>query len=529
MGVRIVVEFPSEGSFLGPEPVTISGRKIVEMSEASTVSFTPRPLLKFPLVKPVAPEEPAKLNYAANVERITQYKPVTLELIEELSSDIKDHFETRLQNDFTLFVQVHKTNIVYWEHQTHHQIGQAKESESTYAGAHQCTFPNLACRHKAAADEHLFAYESESYMNRNAVGMVPTQVNNVDSAMEATIRRQGIRILNELADPETATTPKEAFKDYLERMRLQLERQEKEATDPIMQKIIRDYLSVIRNYIKFLDNPELDNMVHKMTYTYDQQPDVDGQFYKDVQSVMNDKLTFEMDEAEIKYKRVMNDETELVGVQKSDLKNCLQSLEVQTLVRDYFDTTSEEVQESDKKMAHDPKLSVKQVKTIGFSKKMRKVFDTCIEAIRGFRKDWGVAPKKLCVLFPRILKEVMKKPMPPKEKLQSIPAKPEGVVTRSMSANMRGYVNVSIDSPKVKRVARDYFSTVPEGTQQADAEKAKNKRLTVKKVGEIGFSPKMKALFDACVEAIKEFKKVKSPTKMYVFFPEIIEKLALPN
>lgn len=549
MGVRIIFDFPSEDSFLGPEPVTIPGRKISEMSETNSVSFTPLPLLEFApaLLWHGDHQASAKLNYAEKVERITQYKPVTLELIEKLSSDIKDHFETRLQNDFALFVQVYKTNIVYREHQTQHQVGQAAGSNATYAGAHECTFPNLACCHNAAADdtEHMFAYESESYMNRNATAIVPTPVNKVDTAMEATMRRQGIRILNELSNPETALTPKEAFKTYLESMRLQLERQDKETDDPITHKIIQDYLSVIRAYIKFINNQDLDNMVHKMTYSYDKQPCVDGQFYKNVQSTMNEKLSLEMDEAEIKYMRAMNDETDIVGVQKDYIKHCLQSLEVQTLVRDYFQTTSQEVWVSDKKKAHDPKLSVSKVGTVGFSEKMRRVFDTCIQAIRSFGTKSWIVPKKLNVIFPRILKEIMKEPMPPKEKLQSIPVVTNAVVTRSMTAQpqaltaaapvvqklsptMRRYVRASIDSPKVKQIAQDYFSTVPQSTQQADAKRAADKKLTVGKVNNVGFSSKMVTLFGASVDAIREdTKSTVTPKNMHVFFPKIVEQLAL--
>lgn len=402
--IRFLDDFPTAGSFLGREAVTLPGRIDSEMSLNKTVAFTPKILLKS-----------IKSALTAAVDRITTYLPVSLSLIESLSSDIKDHFETRLQNDFTLFSQVYKTNLIFSAWQTQHQVGQAEGSKSSYAAAHSCTFPNLVCKRPTEETWHMFAYESSSYMNRNATTIVPVEVNKIDTALEAGIRRIGISIINDLANGENPPTPKEAFMKYLAAMSTQLETMlVKREEDPIACKVISDYLSVVKAYSRFFSFKDMDNMVHKLTFTYQKQPQVNEQFYTDAQYQINKPLTDEMDDLQKAHERLMNDRTKLTPQMKKYLGYCFESEEAQRVVREYFSAESQATREKDLKNAHDPKLSAAESKAsaVSLSERMRNVFNTCIKVIRAFGDNKGVKPKKLCILFPRIMKDIREKPQP---------------------------------------------------------------------------------------------------------------------
>lgn len=540
--IILIPTFPSVGSFLGPEPVKIPTRKIIKVSEIQrkrvgihqremgSVGFVPRSILQFPLVPIILPETLSKVfNYSKDVEHITLYRKVDLALINELSSDIKDHFETRLQNDFSLFVQVLKTDLIFSEYQTQHQVGQAKEGEGTYIGAHCSTFPNIVCtrvtKQGAAVQNntaHMFAYKSSSYFNRNATTIVPTQVNKVDSALEPSIRPIGIAILNELSRANSTLTPKEGFMRYIADISTKLEMLKEKSDDPITHKIISDYLRVSRAYTQFLNNQE-DHILRKLCFAYKQQPTVNESFYASVQTQINEPLSSEMHTLKIEYDKIKNDETPLIGKMLDYVRFCFECKDVQDEVRDYFKTTSIEIQEADKKRAHNPILSATKGGDVGFSEKMLGVFNICLTAIQSFNDKKGIKPKKMNVLFPRILKEIMTKPIPAPEILKRIPVIQPTMITRSaakskvdeLAKTPKDYAKKMMKDEKdgkdskVKEIAKKYFSTTSIAVQQADLKKVGMLTHRSINVETIGFSPLMYDLYKASLAAVRTPKTPK--------------------
>lgn len=528
--LTIVPSFPAEGSFLGPEPVTVAARKVLELSPSKTIGFVPITNLEFKPKPIIAPEVVSKLDFSEDVEKITTFKKVDLALINELSSDIKDHFETRLQNDFVLFTQVYKTNLIFREYQTQHQVGQATGSEATYVAAHCSTFPNLVCwRLVENATAHMFAYESTSYFNRNTTTMVPTEVNKIDSALEPYIRQMGIAILNQLSPANAGLTPKEGFKGFIIAITTKLQALLKEkGDDPISHKVISDYLRVSQAYHQFLNNGQ-EHLTHKLCFAYKLQPPVTEELFISVKSQINDPVAKEMHSLKVKYDQVQNDETVLKGKMLDYFGFCFHSEEVQKVVRNYFGTTAASVQEADKKKAHDPKLSISKVAQIGFSEKMLIVFNTCIKVIQSFNDVKGIKPQKLCVLFPRILKEVMTNPVP--SVLYATPVIQPTVLTRAAAKSQIGggvkaaavksevealvnvtakkYAKMMYRAESVKKIAANYFSATSAAIQQADLKKAGLLSQKKDKYKTVGFSPLMGQLVEECLGVIRTKKAPK--------------------
>lgn len=523
----LIPVFPAEGSFLGPAPVILPARKI---SPDKTVGFTPKVNLQYKPCPVQVPDVAVKLDFSDCVENVTVYKPVDLALIDELSSDIRDHFETRLQNDFSLFVQIYKTNLVFTEYQTHHQVGQAKGSEATYAAAHCCTFPNLSCTRFGQGSAYMFAYESTSYLNRNATTIVPTEVNKIDTALEATIRQAGIQILNALAPPNTDITPKDAFKHHIFLMKSRLEVLLKEKDDdPVAQKIIFDYLRVCAAYNRFLQHQE-EHITHKLCFAFKRQPPVNEDLFRDVQSEINAPANEEMKNLQKQYERVKNDDTVLLGQKLKYVNFCLNSEEAQAVVRDYFTTVSEAEKEADNKLAHDPKLSFSTAEKIGFSAKMLNVFKTCLKVIQSFNSIKGIKPKKLHELFPRILKEVMAQPKP--QVLLPTPVIQPIVVTRAaagaqvpavqLSPTAEKYAKKMKNAAAVKALAAQYFSAASAAIREADLKQV-GLLQRKNKIEDLRFSSIMLQLVQASLQAIRTPKTAnKFPKQLDLILEDVL-------
>lgn len=549
--------FPAEGSFLG-EPPFIRDRIILKMSDwkkSQTVAFTPTRLLNLEV------SETHPKPRRERVEKITIYAPITLTLIVELSDANKDHLETRLQNDWRLFVEVYKTWLVYSMHKTLHQVGQALDSDAEYAGAHACTFPNLICRRRQEDSGHMFAYGSSAYLNRNATTILPV-ANKVDTAMELTQRPYGIEMLNMLSYGKRMA-PKAAYLEYLNTMRFRLETLYKENSDGSWHRVINDYLSVLSYYITYFSEAS-DSVVHKLTFTYKTKPVVNDRFYQMVQSEMHKVTHVEMLKLEVEYKQRLNDDTLITGAALGYLQSCLKSYDVQINVRDYFENASDEVQEEDMKQARDVRLSVCKVRDgkVTFSKEMRDIFDTCIKAIRVFGKNLGICPRDLSILFPRILRDINETSMP--DEVYLFPPPPARVTTRSqttaglslqipedeqksttesgtiLTLTQKAHLKLCVDSPAVKQIAERYFLNTPQGTQTFDMAKARDKKLKVSTAPKHGFSPTMLELFNKCLEVIRsqsttpsakkkaqkaDAKKKYNPKNIHFFFPRVIESL----
>lgn len=223
-----------------------TNRKPIDWSVAKSAAYVPTALIYYPThLKPkqLSPVHHRELEQFHN----RPLKDVLINMLEfpseslykQLKDDIKDHVERRIQLFFQQILLTWKSNKEFEIAETDLQIGsgaknknapraQTEEARSCYAAAHSSTITNL--KFKMGAGDGQLAYPSASQLRStwNITVLLPSEVNYVDSLLDGTtkslkLRNTALKILNEIAIPNTLSNPKAALQEFLAAMRIQIQ------------------------------------------------------------------------------------------------------------------------------------------------------------------------------------------------------------------------------------------------------------------------------------------------------------------
>jgi hypothetical protein len=180
-------------SFYGPPIKSGSpGRSKFKFSANNTASYIPSCLLN-------------SRDLRGPVEKICDYRPVCVELIQDLVSDIDNHVEMRLQLFLLQLLLSYRTGIIHESCQTDQQVG---SGTIDYHATHASTLPALkSCKDKQ--EPVRFLKGSYFYDAQNATILLPEVVNGIDSRIDRfnrklkvkeALRKIALRILNQVSD-----------------------------------------------------------------------------------------------------------------------------------------------------------------------------------------------------------------------------------------------------------------------------------------------------------------------------------------
>jgi len=497
------------------------------------------------------------------VEKLVRQPRVTQVVLDNLTGDIKNHIELKIQLLLQQLCLVYKTQLCFEEiDHAEDQIGQAKGGEGKYAGAHNGILPVLRIYKSEFSDTSVsFAKGSSFYYAWNSTTYLPKIVNVTDSLLDssargvsASLRKQTIAILNAASQGEF--NPQEGLSEFLRiflvvmQVRIDLER------DPMKLYVLKTYLSVIEIYQDHLE--EGYPLIQKMFF----QPltsVVDEQFFMNMQAQMHKKFIQEMEQLkppEVASATPFPPESDVKGVLEQVVSK-LERREFSKTLREHVRLAllSKEVQQVavrfltyfDQLALMERERSLKRLLSIKTTKALKKkdltetekaLHAAVLRAIRGDRKEYE--PRGVSLTLIKILSCVG-------SQLVSDRVQPQRTTCRDLKHTVHAilvekgvertettqkYLSLCKESERVMQVASNFFrylQTLPDQQQESEL-KSLFCIKTEKSVGNAGLSSQALALYGVALTTLRENTKIKNPRNIGLVLADllIIGKITFP-
>lgn len=248
-----------------------------------------------------------KSDCSENVDLLAEPKKITITLLKNLESDIKNHVEYRIQIFFQQLLLVYKTNVEFiFNNKADMQLG---EASTGYAAAHSSTLTGLRCKNDRG-EIVAFARGSFFYRTWNCTVYLPQEVNDVDSQLdkfskfgknELSFREVAHNILNK-ASLENLS-PKEGLSKFLDKGTKYLMRWLQNLEDKTTKLIVKMYKDVFEQYQTRLS--ESDDILKELCFYYPPKNDQNltiKKIFKQTQYKMHRRLLKEMESCEPIYR-----------------------------------------------------------------------------------------------------------------------------------------------------------------------------------------------------------------------------------
>lgn len=223
----------------------------------------------------------------------------TLEFLQSIKSDIKNHAEYRLQVFFQQLLIVYRTKFVFQECGTAEaQVGgKGIASDRKYAAAHSST---LTCLRFNETKNKIVSFINGAFFHKtwNATVLLPRPVNEVDSDLDwrtkdangITFRSQCIDILNKVS--EGTYTPRKGFVKFIRQALTDLKRLKANNEDPQRLFVIKMYKYMFKQYREQV--LEGDEIIKSLTFVPSNLETVTKKYFLRVQASMHKKIKREM-------------------------------------------------------------------------------------------------------------------------------------------------------------------------------------------------------------------------------------------
>lgn len=280
--------------YLGPKVPLNIRRKCLPYSDKAP-SYVPRGLLLTDR-PPNLPPNKSLLSLA--VEWLTIKPPVTPELLTNLSGDLKNHLENRVQLFLQQMLLVYKTKLHFDLYtRADLQVGKIpskQKDEPMYVAAHSGTLPTLRFVRSNGASVS-FAKDTSFYNGWNTTVYLPEVANQADSAIDrlvlnnATLRSTATKIFNEVS--AGTLCPKDGLRNFLSALIGVLAAVQNGTNLEQRKTILENYSGIAKNYYDNIDNgyPLLQKLCLRPITAV-----VDDSFYMSVQADMHKQLKSEL-------------------------------------------------------------------------------------------------------------------------------------------------------------------------------------------------------------------------------------------
>ena len=520
-----------------------SRRKIAYWTEVSP-AYIPAPLWEL-----TRDEIYAKKQLHSKVTTYVICKEITLDLVSQLSPDVQNHVELRLQLFLGSCLLLYKTGLRIILDKARLQIGKFSPLEyasekrlSPFASAHSSPLPGLFCIDPVSSQKFELAKGSYFEAWQNSTVLVPTFINNpIDTTFDRGTTKLGhaqslesasVEILNGIASTETRDTPSDAMVNYIKAGIIRLEAMRRVFTAPLEQMAIRDYLVVFESYKKMMGNLFMAKFcsldkdvvekekasappVNKCAPGYFSRFVINEAFYFKVRNRMFHQIGFTRNLLSESGQKAKNNRMNAVA---RNALVCAQEVNVRAFVLDYFKRTTAEVLAKDKAALN--ALGNSSKKTITkLSAPLQLLYTGCTRLIQetGAKKR-GEAAAAPSNVNPTNMIEIV-------QQIMGFP------YTGKLAKCTEGYVALCRSSLAVTEFAKGYFyhvSAVKKEEDRLEIERRKKAKVCGKgkkpnKVqqqarkdykDENGLPDRLRPLYALCLTAIRQPKVlVPSTTK----------------
>lgn len=348
-------------------------REYPSYASNKTASYVPSQLLKAG-------------SYREPTDKVQVFPTVDLALLESLEPAIKDHFERRLQLMAQQMLLVYKTGRQYEAEKAHCQVGKGK---SGYAAAHNSTLPNLLCTQDE--EKCFFGKGTPLYYPWNETTALPTLVNKMDTRLDLhhkkinagkALRKVSVEVLNQLAATESAATPQQGLKAFVQNTASILD-SAKQKTSVEMEKLVLGYYhNVAQSYAGLLD----DDKTFKKLCLVPEWTQLNEEFFQDLQLYMYKTLLVPEDSSALATKlftrRVVQIPTVVLAGKAAKYATSCQSVEaIRACAAKYLKETDSKIVQIDLELLK--KLgNSRSVVNLGLSPLLKALYDEVLTSIR---------------------------------------------------------------------------------------------------------------------------------------------------
>ncbi len=491
--------------YLGPRiPVGIA-RQYFLYSHGLAPSYVPNALLSSD--KPIQ----------SPVEKLVLKHKVDSECIAQLEDDLKNHIEGRIQLFLNQLLLVYQTKLPFdLCKQAETQVGQVlstEKREGSYAGAHSGTLPTLRIAQPMGGDTSIsFAKNSSFYYAWNTTIYLPEIANQIDSSIDATLRKKATELLNKVSAGKGE--PKEALSQFLQSLVDKIK--ELETREPRAEKkqILRIYLSTAENYYDNLENGY--PLIQKLCLRPLTAP-LDPAFYTSLQEEMLAKLRIEMGEPEETDIPELPQDLDMALLQ-TQLSKGLHKRKLSATREGYIKlcTSAQTVQSAAAQyllLWHglSPQTKLSELAQMQKSSRARPFRESVLQTIgREVRK----APQNQELIFSSVLLNVGRNFLPSqaapipseevKQRLQDQIKQALQLAKLLSSTTAETYIKLCAKAAKVEAAAQRFFNELAQMPEPlCESEIAKLFAIkTKKKIGNVGLSPTAYAFYAAVQETI---------------------------
>ena len=192
--------------YLGPRALTKEKRTTGRFTENLAPSYVPSTIFL-----------DSQKNTRNPVEKWVERRPVDNDLWIDITPDLRNHIDCRIQLIFQQFMLVYMTKLSFaFYNKADFQAGGEKMSGKLgkYVAAHDSTLPTLRLSQKEPCEDSVsFARNTSFYWQWNMTTYLPTIANQIDSAIDSSLREPTCKILNQVAAGDI--TPLEGLDAFL--------------------------------------------------------------------------------------------------------------------------------------------------------------------------------------------------------------------------------------------------------------------------------------------------------------------------
>jgi hypothetical protein len=523
-------------SYLGPSlPVGITRKRLLYSSNLAP-SYVPTRL--FFQEKTV---DLQTIDLKSEVEKLVVQLEPDLELLKDLGEDLKNHMEGRIHLFLQQMLFLYKTAVVLDGYkQADCQVGyvsSASSGASFYVGAHSSTLATMRVAQETLSDTSVsLGFETSFYYAWNTTIYLPLLANQIDSAIDATLRKVAINLLNDVSSGKM--DPQKGLQEFLSALVKKIDSLNSGESFENNQVILNKYASVAKLYSENASNgyPLIQKLCMKPITNA-----VDESFYMNVQEEMHEQFKKEICEpAEIplpesSHLDIASIQKELEGMAyrlsktcREYVKLCTASEKVRAAAIHYFQELHD-LNESERKENLE---KVKLIKTsatvgnIGLSAAAKALYKQAIKAI----SVQTAKPRNMNLILPEVLLSISRELSPSSSSAVIADQKKEtekqlrALIGKFQSPAVDRYVQLCKNVDAVKQAAKEFFDEiVPLSKKLRDRDLRNFSHVKSATRGSAGLTAKALEFYGAVLQHIqKSPQSTRSPRNMHLILYRLL-------